>query len=296
MQFVRCLVTVLLVASIPPQVFEEKEPSLIHVAGKFEKLNTHASYSAKSTELHWTRRERNSTTDAWSESKNTYSARYSIVDVASRLAGEELFVAGILPNEKSVIERWKFPKKKGRWIYSMSQPTPAIGTPAGQWSASFALHGQVLSMSPLPPTWYAPEITVIMESSDHGFIRSVEADPEGRFLLFNRYPEGDVYRIDLTGSNQTPAVVFSSTQHPELPALGNLTIAQHSSLGRVCIVAPASISRAMKEVLIPPALYLIDSNNDAIFESTQAVALPDYFESRLLDDNDQCAWTYPWRD
>lgn len=241
------------------------------------------------------RREQSTPTDPWMRSTNTYSTRYSIVDVASRLGGDELYVAGILPNDKSVIERWKFPKKKGRLVLSMASPAPPIGTAAGPWSASLALHGSALTMTPLPATWYAPDITVLMESSDYGFIRAIEVDPEGRFLLFNRYPEGDVYSIDLSQSTPTPAILFSAAQHPELAQAGNLQIAQHTTLGRVCIAAPAQLGPAMLLSPRPEVLFFVDSNNDAVFESSQSVPLDVYQSSRLLIPSTPFQWSWPWK-
>ncbi len=287
-----CLIT----AVVPSGVFDEKLPDLHHVGGNFDHLVQGGQYGAGKRTIIWTRRERNGPNDPWTRSGNTYSTRYDLVAVASRLAGDEIYLAGILPDERSVIERWKFPKKKGRWVYTMTNPAPPIGTPAGTWSASFSLHGQTLQMAALPPVWYAPDISVIMESNSHGFIRSIDVDPEGRFLLFSRYPEGDIYSIDLSQSTPSPTLLFSSTQHPELAALGELTIAQHEALGRVCVAEPADCGRASYLPTPPPVLLLIDSNNDGVFESTQVVPLEDYLETRELDATNHCVWSRPWRD
>ncbi len=286
----------LALASVPSGVFDEKAPDVQLVGGLFDKLVQSGSYSAKTRVLFWHRRERASTnpTDPWKWSENAYSTRYSIVAVCSRLAGDEVYVAGILPDERSVIERWKFPKKKGRWVYSMTSPAPPIGTPAGPWSASLGLHGAAITMSTPPATWYAPEITVIMETGQYGFIRAINVDPEGRFLLFSRYPEGDVYSIDLSQNPPLPTLAFSSTTHPELAALGSMTIKQHETLGRVCIVEPADESKATLLANPPPAMLLIDANNDAIFESTQVIPLQDFLDSCAIDQNDHCVWSRPW--
>ncbi len=289
----RCFL-LLTIASIPDGVFTEKRSGLTHGAASFPRLLQGCSYSPGGDKISWIRREQDTPTSPWMRSTNTFSARYKIVDVASRLAGEELYVAGILPNEKSVIERWKFPRKKGRLVYSMTNPAPPIGTSAGAWSGSLSLHGGVLHMTTLPTTWYAPDITVILESSDYGFIRSMEIDPEGRFLLFNRYPDGDLYSIDLAQSTPTPTLLFSAAQHPELTTASTLDIGQHSTHGRVCVAKPADLGAAMLMSPVPNALYLIDANNDGIFETTQSVPLVTHEQSILIEPNATPVWSWPW--
>ncbi len=276
-------------------VFDEKLTESHHAAATFPNLSQGATCSAGKPTVSWVRRERNGPSDPWSTSKNAYSARYALVSLGSRLAGQEVFLAGVLPDGKSVIEKWEFPKKKGRLVMSTTSPPPPIGTPAGAWTAPFALHGQVLRMSPMPPTWFPPTISVLMESSSYGVIRSIDVDPEGRFVLFSRYPEGDVYSLDLSQSASTPTMLFSSAQIPELRALGELSIEQHEALGRVCIVEPGDPYRACQLTSPPPVVLLIDGNNDGMFEATQVMPLDDYLTSRELDASDHTVWSSPWR-
>ena len=91
-------------------------------------------------------------------------------------------------------------------------------------------------------------------------------------------------------------MLFSAAQHPELAALGELEIAQHTALGRVCIVKPSIELRALTAVPKPDVLFLVDGNNDAIFEQVQSIPLNDYLATLDAESIQPYPWSWPWKD
>lgn len=274
-------------------VYSEKAPSVSVSLANFQNFSESASFIAGTKQVDLKRYEKESgATATWESAKNNYSTRYSIVGLSSRLGGDDLYIAGVLQNNESLIERWQFNVRAGRWSHSQSGATTAIGTPGGSYAGSVSIAGGG-SYVPLGPVWIAPTISTVIQSSAYGTIRSIAVDPQGRYLLFSVFPSGDVYRLDLSNTSAPPTVIFSHTSIAQLANCGSLLIAQHSDFGRVCIASPANPTLATKFSSNPEVVYLQDANNDGVFESSAVVPLAGHLSS-LRIDVPGIKWSWPW--
>lgn len=219
------------------QVIEEKAPEMTVQGARFENLTQGGRYTPGGKYLSWRRQERSDPQSSWHESANLYSTRYQVISVASRAGGSELFLAGVFENGTSIIERWSFAQRTGRWRHTYTGPPAVMGTPSGPYTGSQSIVGG--AYAPPPSTWYAPDISLVLETDALGTIRSIEADPEGRFLIFNTFPSGNVYQIDLAVSPATPVLRFTSNEVPSLANGSTLQLSHNSSFGRTCISATA---------------------------------------------------------
>lgn len=268
------LVCLTVIGSIPQDLFTEKPPTLGAADALFAHFSQTGEYGAGTSELNWIRRERADENDIWSVSKNNYSAAFQFVGISARLGGGELFVAGVDPiTEKSIIQRWTWPNRSGRWKHQYTGTANPIGTPTAPYTGTNSIVGG--TFAPPPSTWYSPLKQSILSSSAYGFVRGIAADPEGRFVLFSTYPVGDIYRIDLTGpfGSSPPILVTGPAQIPQLATASWLQILDHDDLGRVCVVEPPNMQRSFLDPVPPDVVYLVDGNNDGLFEVHNVVSI-----------------------
>ncbi|HND55504.1 MAG TPA: hypothetical protein PLV92_23985, partial [Pirellulaceae bacterium] len=180
--------------------------------------------------------------DVFDEQRQELSTSYYVVDVRWRCDGtdeiRELFVAGVLEDGNSVIERWKF-----------------------TYSLAFGPNGQPVPLSLRRP----PRVnrTQLYSGSSLGRVLTVEPDPDGRFVLFLTRNPAALYRIDLPGG--TPALVIDSSTVPAIANAGIVHVCQHISEGRQYHLS--SGHRWEYDASLPSdVIFLRDGNNDAVFD------------------------------
>lgn len=283
---------------IPSSANIHEKPLTVVVAGcQFENLIQGGSYVPGNSKLTWRRHERANAQSVWQDSTNTYSTRYSIIDVGARLGGDELFVAGVLSTGESVLERWRFPARDGGWSHAPTGTAPPIGQSAGAYAGTTAINGN--GYRNLPATWLAPSISVVFESNSLGEIRSVEVDPEGRFVLFTTMAGASLYQLDLQQSGATPVLLFDSSTKPELADANWLAIGDHKDFGRTVVCLPPNIPAAARLPTPPSVVLLKDADNDGVFEGSGSMSISDYLNSTVITPVSTPpvtppTWTAPW--
>lgn len=278
-------------ASAEDDLFKEKLPDADVYGARFANFIQGGSYFPGTSELRWNRRERvDDSATGWHETSAKYSTRYKIVDATCRMGGDVMYIAGILSDGRSVVEKWSFQQRQGRWSHFVTGSAPAIGTSAGPYIGQTAVVGGTYSAPPTP--WYAPSITVLFETSAYGLIRSVSVDPEGRYLLFSTFPTGTIYQLDLQTSGATPTAILTTAEIPALASNDNIEVAQHATHGRVFIVVPSNWAAAYSTAPQPPVVLLLDANNDGLYESHTSMTLSSYISS--LSATTGNLWSWPW--
>lgn len=200
----------------------------------------------------------------WYTSEVYESTTYRVTACCGRAGGNILYVAGISPDGSDVIERLNYGTRKGGYEVQIQSPAAQpIGTPMPAYSAQEALNGTTFA---IPQTQHAPaRRTVIYSGTAMGHVRSMDVDPEGRYLLVLGFWSGSVFQLDLTAPTITPAVLFSAAQLPQLAKARTLELCFHLTEGRKVELTESS------GCVLPidcKWMLLNDSNNDGVFEST----------------------------
>jgi len=190
------------------------------------------------------RRERETTTSAWSEQVQELTTSYFVVDVRPVCGPNhqisELFVTGVYPAGQSCIERWVF-------------TYPATAIPVGG--------GYVPLAQRRFPGVSRQEI---LRTSQYGHIRSIEPDPQGRFVLFLTHEQHVLYRKPLPTGDVV--VELAVATEPYLAQMQQVIIQRHVTQGAMIHLSPASRWHASPGA-VRDSMLMIDSTNDGVFET-----------------------------
>lgn len=223
-------------------------------------------FNRGSKEVEMKRSERAGAGTLWYNYESTITTSFRITDVAARPGGEELFVAGIADNGDDVIERWVARARTGGWaMRCATSPVLPVGTPMPPYAVTHLVVGGTF-VPPGPRQAIAPERDVIFRSTAVGKIRSMIADPEGRYLLLLSFTTSSMYRLDLLTTPMELFALDTVSTLPHLSAAKSLWIGDFSTQGRKCCLSELADST------IPEGsgfTVLDDTDNNGIFESKQ---------------------------
>lgn len=247
--------------------------------------------------IHRSVRERAGPNSAWTGSEIEYTFSYELTAATFREGGEFLYLAGIRPSDcVDVIEQWVFEPEAGAPIArSAASPatTPAVG-PIGTPAPPFELlpgtagSGGYVDVDLRAGTQPAPRRRVIYEGNDLGHIRSMVADPEGRFLLLQAHGNSGIYRIDLMITpTLAPVLLFDAAATPPLVHARRMAVYDIPAAGGRCYVLPAS----QGDVMPKDATWVVikDPNNDGVFDAIESYSNAEWQGSPLGDRTN-------WRD
>src|SRR5690606_21185872 len=111
--------------------------------------------------------------------------------VAARQGGDTVYVAGLTDDGQDVIEEWTFDPPDGQWILrAPTSPPPPLGVAMGPFVPTLTVQGGGSYAPPPDSTYVTPTIRAVIRrghpeepGSPLGHVRSMDADPEGRFLV-----------------------------------------------------------------------------------------------------------------
>lgn len=216
--------------------------------------------------------EKDPATGNWSSEQYVYSTSYNVLDVAYRLGGQELYIAGIQLERgggyTDIVEKWVFPTPAGGYTFTVAGGVTSVGTARTTFSGSATITGGTYA-APLKRTSTpqpVPNQTIIYSQPSGGHINCLAADPEGRFLLLHNYTSGDVSSLDLVSANSVPQLVYSATQVPALTGVRSIALHDVRLIGRICRLSPENRSGAYSTVSTQVAVF-VDPENDGTFNS-----------------------------
>ena len=204
--------------------------------------STYKSYFEYYPSLSWVTRvikEREDTDAEWETQGQELTTSYAIVDIAPRDGGEYVYVAGLQTSDcTDVIEEWRFSPADGAFTFrasaspTTSPPIPPVGTPA----PPLTLHPEPNGGTFVAPSerghLSAPRRTVLYTGTSLGHIRSMEVDPQGRFLLIQSHGDSGIYQLDLLEEPPlTPQMLFSAAAIPELLTTTTLATYDNPAVG-----------------------------------------------------------------
>ncbi|MCK6448197.1 MAG: hypothetical protein L6Q99_17565 [Planctomycetes bacterium] len=207
----------------------------------------------------------------WARAEYVYSTSYQLLDVAFRLAGQELYISGVQVERSTytdVIERWTFPAETGGYTGSVGGGATGTGVPR----AAFAGYASISGGTYLPPNIRnttrqpVPNKTVLYAAPAGGHFNCIAADPEGRQLFLHNYTTGDVLALDLLVEDAVPQILFSGTQNPTLAGARTMVLHDVPNVGRICRLTAEDRHGAYPSGSNQTAI-LIDPENDAMFDS-----------------------------
>jgi len=194
------------------------------------------------------RRERKTENDDFHEHVQELSTSFYVTDVRWRCDGEdeinELFVAGVNEDGSSVVERWKFYytapvfDENGRYITIDNRRLPSVRRKQ------------------------------VYRGSSLGRIRTLQPDPDGRFVLFVTRETPTLYRIDLPSG--VPSVALDQSVDPFLSNVGVVGIRKHASEGIQYHLYAGT--RWHYDSSVPgEVIVLRDGDNDGVLDAPELV-------------------------
>lgn len=266
-----------------PQDLVEFNPFNFRSAALSANLRQSFSYDSggEAVVVRWGELDPNNQTN-WYVSEVTEAVSFQITSVTSSAGGHILYVAGIRDDGVDLIERWSYPARAGGFGIQVTSGAPqSIGTPMPPYTAQEFLNGS--SFTPPSPQHTSARRTSMYRGSAIGHIRSLAADPEGRFLLALSYPSGAVYQIDVIGSPQ-PIQVLAPALVPHLASAKTIEVQHNVAEGRKYILTER------ESCLVPPGhkwTLINDPNNDGIFETSVTLTSAEWVAAGLDEDT---AW------
>ncbi len=241
-----------------------------------------------------TAKERAETESPWFDTRTTFSVPFRITDLSGRDGGDVLYVAGIREADGAdLIEEWAFPPQRGaRVLRAALSPTttPAVG-PVGVPAPPLVLLPGIAGAGDfvIPPAREAapPERRrMLYTGAELRHIRSLVADPEGRFLLLQAHGNSAIYQLDLLSPAPcTPKLVCSSATTPELKRTTSMSAWDIGAAGgRVYLLVST-------EACVTPIdaewVLLKDPDNDGNFDSIEGFSNAAWLASPYAD---RAAW------
>jgi hypothetical protein len=234
-------------------------------------------YEEGADSIHRDVRERADASSPWVGSDVEYSFSFALTAATFRDGGDILYLAGIRESDcADIIEQWTFQPSTGAPVLrSAISPTttPAVGpigmvTPPFSFVPGTAGSGGYISPE-LRGTQPAPRRRVLYEGSGLGHVRSMVADPEGRFLLLQSHGDSGIYQLNLLVTPiPAPQLLFSASSTPALVTARRMVVYDIPAAGGRCYVLPAS----QGDVMPKEAAWVIlkDPNNDGVFDAIES--------------------------
>ena len=191
------------------------------------------------------------------ESESRYPVSFQGCRLAARTS-HEIYVAGLYESGMTVLELWRFSPVTGEYRSTRPRATTGIGSPFVTPHTSFSIVGGTFQ-EPEARTKPMHMRRTIWSGTTLGVVKSMVADPDGRFLLVYSSDQEALYMVP-TGQGAQPTLVHNSMSVPAMASGLSLTVGDHAALGRTYMLS-----------LLP------SSGNHCIL-------LPDYDNDGVLDD------------
>lgn len=228
------------------------------------------SFDAGQKHITLTRNERPSAAEEWDKQDYVLTTDMAISDVAFLDGGATLFVAGLRDGPEgciAVIEQWDLDFPEGSIVATTPRgPAPGAVSQISPLPATIIVGGTYIAPGRRSLSSLGREVAVLYEGTPSTLASSIEADPEGRYLLARFDASGDLYSIGLTPGSQPLELKYSATTHSELAeARGDMIAFDHQTLGRFYQINSTLKHRSsMPEAHV--RVYVLDSNNDGLLD------------------------------
>lgn len=224
------------------------------------------SYSSKGMSVKIKRNERESPSSAWASQSQELTTSYYIVDLQS-WRDRELFVAGIYPDGRATVERWVL-------THPPSQSAQGNYVP--------------LDQRRLPTVRRA----VLESAASLGLVRSIEVDPENRFLLALTQSPRVLYKIPLgAGAPSAAQPILTESTFPQLAQVKTLVFAEHATEGRKVVLQCKKRWVDTQEGGFDPAEFVVllnDPDGDGAFAAPVVI---DHATWAASDYKQTSSWT-----
>lgn len=197
-------------------------------------------WHVESRKVEVSRRERQTPTAGWSGQEQEIAVSFMPVDVAAH-CDQPYFVTGYVPEDGSwVLQKW------------LIHEAPSTNT-----------QGEYVPIADrrLPTI----RMLQIWRGSDKTEIRSIESDPEGRFLMILT-SEPALWKFTLSTGDWLK--LYDGASLPALAQLMSIKVLQHVTEGRKYLLNPTSQTWRLTPAETPSSVYFLnDPDNDGIFDT-----------------------------
>ncbi|MCK6445944.1 MAG: hypothetical protein L6Q99_06075 [Planctomycetes bacterium] len=213
-----------------------------------ENLRVFVDIDTLNQELTVRRQSRLSSSSEWTVSSHTESASFHVVDASAGCQAEILYVTGVYPDGSSTIERWTY-------------TYPPIVYPIGGGTG----------------IQHAPKVRrrVLFQGIDYGHIRTLEADPEQRFLFFLTAESSTLMRMELP-SGDVGGAAITPASIPAMSQMKSIGVRQFTTLGRVYVLRADDRRSDMFDYSNTTLIVLPDANNDGQFDAPYTTTMDDW--------------------
>lgn len=192
-----------------------------------------------------------------------YDISSDITSTAVRIGCDDIFVSGVDDQNNDVITRLQFTPPAGRWQLRPtggSAPPLAIGNSMPNLVLTASVVGGAFTQPPL--RYSSPRRETVYRGTELRYIRSMAADPEGRFLLILT-SKGELRKLDLLADPPAlvPGAVYSIVDDPDMDHVSFVAIWQHATEGRKWVVGNR------KQIVQAVGFAFTDSDNDGNHDS-----------------------------
>ena len=233
------------------------------------------------------RHERADSDSEWIFREYMFTTDLKITDVTFTSGGQALYVAGIRSMRHGceyVIEQWDVVFPSGAVVVDVPD-APARGTavpmPFVAGVAETTVGG--VPFVPAPQRVKSPfaDRTVLYTGTELGPFAAMEADPEGRFLLALPLSGAGIYSFDLAAApGAPPSLELDSAAIPNLDRVRKIVVREHEELGRYYQLYETKGDYHASGRYD----FLVDGDNDGVFDATHLLSAAEYLESPFADD------------
>ena len=197
-----------------------------------------------------------------------------VVSDATDVAG-----GGVGLGSGTVLERWTITAPIGAPYTIRPASTVPIGTQAPLSSLSAQIPG---GMYVPAEQRSAPRLRKTMLGYFGFSVSSIEADPEGRYVLLLSPAESKVYRLDLVNYNGNPVVILDGTAQPCLAFAHDVYACRFQDQLKRYVIGCSNGQNVV----------LRDSDNNGLFESAEILSDSAFYASPLYGNYDGITESY----
>lgn len=248
-------------------------PSMEYEAFNGMNLTRSFNFRVGGSDIEFISHERRDQQSSWEKTTLTQSTELTLYGIAPCMEGGVYIVCGtreVNGIPETVLQLWTLPSPDGAWEWTTSQQVPAIGSPAplpfaGSGSTVVAGGGTYTPPSQRFRRTLAPQRETLWVGPGWGDVRSVGADPEGRYALLQRHDNGSLFALDLTQTGSAPVFLADDSVAQGISITNAMAFYDHATLGRIIhfrhvqggwLLEPSS-----------PVVCAIDNENDGVINS-----------------------------
>jgi hypothetical protein len=174
---------------------------------------------------------------------------------------DDILVVGEYDGGRVVLERWLIAPVQGAWTIDRPSQPADLGVPVDPLVPPALVAVGGVWIAPEQRTGQPRERRILVDDSlDGAPVRSLEVDPDGRFVVYvGTSPPGLYRRLLSGGATQPEELLHGEATIPEVGQIRHLHFKQHAAYGRVLVCEYGAYDYDRITILV-------DVDNDGLFD------------------------------